>query len=231
MLRSVPLSKNSWRQPFDRKDTVNRWNVNPTVARECNVHDETKRLINIRFEGDIDINETMPLTITSGHEMYFPAEFAGKIKDIISNTSGSFIATIIDVCEYAPNRISAANGNLSLNLDDVPAGSTEKEVEINHDTQLTMNKNTGNKQRPSVPIILIVITWILFIIAVLPVYRVSELQNMNEGQRFLGTILDIAIVIMSIKLITNKSITAKIHGAIILTILILYILIVFMFFG
>lgn len=124
MAKSIQLSSNSWQQPFkDRRKTVDAWVTNPQVAANCNIKDQTKRLLEVRFEPQFDLVILDWFTISSGKEILFPASLQETAKPIVFDHPESFVIfTVIDTVidtgkdvmpskglEYsAPNTVSLA---------------------------------------------------------------------------------------------------------------------------
>nr|WP_315155235.1 HNH endonuclease [uncultured Flavobacterium sp.] len=109
MARLIRLSNISWKQPFkDRKKELHLWNTETEVASFCSLKNETKRLLNIRFEDRFNIDITQEFQITSLTQIYFPKDLQDKIQKIIFNNPESyFTVTVLDTSQtlYTPSDI------------------------------------------------------------------------------------------------------------------------------
>lgn len=109
MAKLIRISNTSWKQPFkDRKKELHLWNTQTEVASFCKLKNETKRLLNIRFEDRFNIDITQEFQITSLTQIYFPKDLQDKIQNIIFNNPESyFTVTVLDTSEtlYTPSDI------------------------------------------------------------------------------------------------------------------------------
>lgn len=109
MAKLLRISNTSWEQSFrDRKKELHLWNTQSEVASYCELKNETKRLINIKFEDKFNIDITQEFQITSLTQIYFPKDLQDKIETIIFNNPDSyFTVTILDVSQtlYTPSNI------------------------------------------------------------------------------------------------------------------------------
>lgn len=109
MAKLIQLSNTSWQQPFkDRKKELHLWNTQTEVASFCKLKNETKRLLNIKFEDRFNIDIIQEFQITSLTQIYFPKDLQVKIQNIIFNNPESyFTVTVLDTCEtlYTPSDI------------------------------------------------------------------------------------------------------------------------------
>jgi putative restriction endonuclease len=98
MARLEKLSNISWKQPFkDRKKEFHLFTAHTDVSNHCQLEDGTKRLLNIKFEDNFNIDITDNFQITSGREISFPKELQELIKPIIlDNPNSFFIITVLD---------------------------------------------------------------------------------------------------------------------------------------
>lgn len=109
MAKLLRISNTSWKQPFiDRKKELHLWNTQSAVASYCELKNETKRLLNIKFEDKFNIDITQEFQITSLTQIYFPKDLQDKIENIVFNNPDSyFTVTVLDVSQtlYTPSNI------------------------------------------------------------------------------------------------------------------------------
>ena len=98
MARLKKLSNISWKQPFrDRKKELHLFTTQKDVSEYCNLQDGTKRLLQIKFEDDFNIDIIDNFQITSNKAISFPVKFQNLIEPIVSNNPDSFfIVTVLD---------------------------------------------------------------------------------------------------------------------------------------
>jgi len=99
MAKLEKINSTSWKQLFkDRKKEFHLWGTQKEIAKHCNLQDGTKRLLNIQFESNHEIDVTDHFQITSGREISFPKEFQEIIKPVIEgNPQSYFIVRVLDV--------------------------------------------------------------------------------------------------------------------------------------
>ncbi|NCB57021.1 MAG: HNH endonuclease [Gammaproteobacteria bacterium] len=99
MAKLEKITSTSWKQPFkDREKEFHLWGTHKEIADHCNLQDGTKRLLNIQFESNHEIDVTDHFQITSGREISFPKDFQELIKPVIkSNPQSYFIVRVLDV--------------------------------------------------------------------------------------------------------------------------------------
>ncbi len=97
MAKLIQLSETSWQQPFvDRQKERHLWGAPRAIWEFCNFKNGTKRLLNVKSESKLGINETRLFQITSG-EISFPQDFIDRIDKIITdNPESYFIFSVLD---------------------------------------------------------------------------------------------------------------------------------------
>ncbi|MTD67690.1 HNH endonuclease [Flavobacterium sp. LC2016-13] len=155
MARLIRLSNTSWKQPFkDRKKELHLWNTQTEVAFYCSLKNETKRLLNIKFEDRFNINITQEFQITSLTQIYFPKDLQDKIQDIIFNNPESyFTVTVLDTSEtlYTPSDIKWFKSVTNEEL-----GEAYLDFDENNFILSFPNKHRTNAQTPNVDDIILI---------------------------------------------------------------------------
>lgn len=88
----------SWKQLFkDRKKELTLWSTHKEVAQYCNLKDKNKRLLQIQFEKNPELDVIDLFQITSGKEIRFPTDYQNLIGPVIFNNPDSyFIVRVLD---------------------------------------------------------------------------------------------------------------------------------------
>ena len=99
MAKLEKMSNTKWRQPFsDRTKYFRSWESHSEVAKHCQFHDGTNRLLRIEFEKRFNLDIKDHFQITSGLEIAFKKEWQDIIRPIILENSDSyFIVHVLDV--------------------------------------------------------------------------------------------------------------------------------------
>lgn len=111
MAKLTKISNTSWTQPFqDRKKEFHLWGSQSEVADYCDLKDGTKRLLQITFEPQFEMDIIDFFQITSGKEISFPRALQELIKPIIvENPSSCFVVTVLDQQCGEPSTQEALN--------------------------------------------------------------------------------------------------------------------------
>lgn len=98
MAKLEKLSNTKWKQPFsDRKSEFRYWGCHSEIAKHCQFHDGTKRLLRIEFEKRFNLDIKDRFQVTSGLEITFTKELQDIIRPIIlENPDSYFIVHVLD---------------------------------------------------------------------------------------------------------------------------------------
>ncbi len=98
MAKLEKLSNTKWRQPFSDRNYVRTWESHPEVAKYCQFHDGTNRLLRIEFEKKFNLDIEDRFKIRSGLEIAFKKALQDIIRPIIQDNPDSyFIVHVLDV--------------------------------------------------------------------------------------------------------------------------------------
>lgn len=155
MAKLLRISNTSWKQSFrDRKKELHLWNTQSKVASYCELKNETKRFLNIKFEDKFNIDITQEFQITSLTQIYFPKDLQDKIENIVFNNPDSyFTVTVLDVPQtlYTPSNIQWFKSVTNEELGEAYLDFSENTFVLNFP-----NKHKANILSPSINDIILI---------------------------------------------------------------------------
>jgi len=87
------ISNKSWKHPFANRKGINTWTVQSDVADSCGISDGQDRCFRIKADEQFSfrVEFTGSFHISSGNEIYLPADLCKIIKPIIEKNESSFL--------------------------------------------------------------------------------------------------------------------------------------------